>query len=80
MPPTKPKKTMRRGRRFPRSSSKRRLDVNTEAISWNNPSMLQLFTTEKGKILSRRITGMTAKNHRKLVREIERARNLLLLK
>jgi ribosomal protein S18 len=36
--------------------------------------------TEKGRILPRRITGMTAKMHRKLTTEIKRARNVLLVK
>jgi small subunit ribosomal protein S18 len=42
--------------------------------------MLKKFVTEKGKIIPRRITGMPASLHRRLTREIKRARNILLIK
>ncbi len=78
MPP-KPKKNIRR-RRFGRNTSKRRLDVNMSAVRADNSEYLKSFATEQGNILSRRITGMTAKNHRKLTRAIKQARTLLLFK
>jgi len=59
---------------------KRRIDVNPEAIDFKNSELLKKFVTEKGRILPRRITGMPSKLHRKLVREIKRARNVLLIK
>jgi len=64
----------------PRSSPRRRIDVNVEALDYRNPELLKKFMTERGKILPRRVTGMPAKLHRKLTREIKRARNLLLVK
>jgi len=76
----KPTKKNVRRRRSSRSSNKKRIDVSTEAIDYKNPDMLKKFVTERGKILPRRITGMPAKLHRKLTREIKRARNLLLVK
>jgi small subunit ribosomal protein S18 len=72
-------KNTRRRRRSSRAS-RRRIDVNVEALDYHNPDMLRKFMTERGKILPRRITGMPAKLHRKLTREIKRARNVLLLK
>jgi small subunit ribosomal protein S18 len=78
MPPLK-KPTVRR-RRTLRSLPKRRIDINSEAIDFKNTELLKKFLTEKGRILPRRITGMTTKLHRKLVREIKRARNVLLVK
>jgi len=78
MPPLK-KPTVRR-RRTLRSLPKRRIDINAEAIDFKNTELLKKFLTEKGRILPRRITGMTTKLHRKLVREIKRARNVLLVK
>jgi small subunit ribosomal protein S18 len=36
--------------------------------------------TESGKILPRRITGMSARLHRKITREVKRARAVLLMK
>ena len=67
-------------RRNPRTTTKRRIDINAEAIDFKNTELLKKFVTEKGRILPRRITGMPSKLHRKLVREIKRARNVLLLK
>jgi small subunit ribosomal protein S18 len=67
-------------RRSTRTTTKKRIDVNVEAIDYRNPDLLKKFVTESGKILPRRITGMPSKLHRKLNTEIKRARNLLLLK
>lgn len=67
-------------RRRNRTASRRRIDVSTEALDLHNPDMLKKFVTEKGKIIPRRVTGMPAKLHRKLTREIKRARNVLLVK
>ncbi len=72
--PTRPR------RRTLRSLPKRRIDINSVAIDFKNTELLKKFLTEKGRILPRRITGMTAKLHRKLTREIKRARNMLLVK
>ncbi|HUB66228.1 MAG TPA: 30S ribosomal protein S18 [Candidatus Methylacidiphilales bacterium] len=78
MPPAA--KPNRPRRRTLRSLPKRRIDINVEAIDFKNTELLKKFLTEKGRILPRRITGMTAKMHRKLTREIKRARNVLLVK
>jgi small subunit ribosomal protein S18 len=48
-------------------------------IDYKRPEILRRFVTEKGKILPRRITGTSAKNQRRLIREIKRARALALL-
>jgi len=48
-------------------------------IDYKRPEILRRFVTEKGKILPRRITGTSAKNQRRLIREIKRARSLALL-
>lgn len=45
-------------------------------VDYKHPEVLRRFVTEKGKILPRRITGTSAKNQRKLIREIKRARYL----
>jgi len=69
-----------RRRRTSRTTTKKRIDVNVEALDYRNPDLLKKFITESGKILPRRITGMPSKLHRKLNSEIKRARNLLLVK
>lgn len=76
-----PKKNARVRTRSTRAHrARRRIDVNMEAVDYLNVELLKKFVTEKGKILPRRITGMTAKNHRKLTRSIKRSRNVLLMK
>lgn len=65
----------RHNRRLPR----RRLDIPTEKLSYRFPEFLAKFTTETGKILPRRTTGISAQMHRRITREIKRARSLNLL-
>lgn len=48
-------------------------------IDYKHPEILKRFITDSGKILPRRITGTSAKNQRRLVREIKKARVLALL-
>jgi len=66
-------------RRANRIMPRRRLDLPMEKIVYTNPEILEKFTTETGKILPRRITGVSAKMHRRITREIKRARALNLL-
>jgi len=76
-----PKTPQRRSafRRHNRSMPRRRIDIALEAIDYKNPDILKRFVTESGKILPRRITGMPAHFHRKINREIKRARAVLLM-
>ncbi|MCQ2595234.1 MAG: 30S ribosomal protein S18 [Treponemataceae bacterium] len=48
-------------------------------IDYKDPDALRRYTTERGKILPRRITGTCAKHQRKLALEIKRARAICLL-
>ena len=57
----------------------KRLALEMNRISYQNPEVLSKFTTETGKILPRRVTGVSAKMHRKITREIKRARAVNLL-
>ena len=59
---------------------KEKLDIPVEKINYLNPEVLSLFTTDTGKILPRRVSGVSAKLHRKITREIKRARAVNLLK
>ena len=47
--------------------------------NYKNIDILQRLTTERGKILPRRMTGTCAKHQRKLAIAIKRARNIALL-
>ena len=53
-------------------------DKNT-AIDYKDINRLKKFTTERGKILPRRISGVCAKHQRKLTLAIKRARAIALL-
>lgn len=78
---TEPKTVARRirfrvsNRQMPR----RRHDISMTSLNLLNPDYLTKFTTETGKILPRRVTGVSAKMHRKITREIKRSRAINLL-
>ncbi len=48
-------------------------------ITYKDPKSLKYFTTERGKILPRRISGTCAKHQRLVSHEIKRARTIALL-
>jgi small subunit ribosomal protein S18 len=50
-----------------------------EPIDYKDVDLLRKFITERGKILPRRITGLTAKQQRDLTLAIKRARIVALL-
>ena len=67
-------------RKANKSMPRRRIDTALEALDYKNPDLLKRFVTESGKILPRRMTGMPAHFHRKINREIKRARSVLLMR
>lgn len=50
-----------------------------EFIDYKNAKLLRGFMTERGKILSRKLTGTCSKHQRELTRAIKRARSIALL-
>jgi small subunit ribosomal protein S18 len=48
-------------------------------IDYKDVKLLQSFIAENGKIMPRRLTGVTSQQQRKLVEAVKRARNLALL-
>ncbi|TNE90423.1 MAG: 30S ribosomal protein S18 [Deltaproteobacteria bacterium] len=50
-----------------------------EIVDYKDVRKLQRFLTERGKILPRRATGLTAKQQRQVSRAIKRARHIALL-
>ena len=48
-------------------------------IDYKDPDTLRRYTTERGKILPRRVTGTCAKHQRAVALEIKRARAIALL-
>lgn len=53
--------------------------VIDEFIDYKDSKKLQKFISDQGKIIPRRITGLSAKQHRELVRAVKRARQVAIL-
>ena len=49
-------------------------------IDFKQPDLLKKFMTERGRILSRRVSGNCALHQRQLARSIKRARVMLLVR
>ncbi len=50
-----------------------------DAINYKDIELLRKFITERGKILPRRVTGLTAKQQRDLTKAVKQARYMALL-
>ena len=61
-----------------RKQKKSPIHIN-QKIDYKDIDLLSLFLTEQGKILPRRVTGITVQQQRKLTKAIKRARILALL-
>lgn len=48
-------------------------------IDYKDVKLLRRFVNDQGKIMPRRITGTSAKMHRKLVKAIKRSRSIALM-
>jgi small subunit ribosomal protein S18 len=70
------------GLRRKRGGRKRPPSFTTEPdfnFDYKDPQQLKYFITERGKIVPRRISGLSAKQQRQLTQAIKRARNIALL-
>ena len=52
---------------------------STLVIEYKDPKTLKYFTTERGKIIPRRINGNCAKHQRKVTLAVKRARQMALM-
>ncbi|WP_309742142.1 MULTISPECIES: 30S ribosomal protein S18 [unclassified Chamaesiphon] len=50
-----------------------------DPIDYKDVDLLRKFVTERGKILPRRITGLTAKQQRDMTLSIKRSRQIALM-
>lgn len=78
-PGSAPGGARRRGSFAPRRKVCRFCAEKIHDIDFKQVPILRTFTTERGKILSSRVTGTCATHQRQLARAIKRARNLALL-
>lgn len=69
----------RRGMAFHRRKVCRFCADSNLKIEYKDARMLRMFTTERGKIVPRRISGNCAKHQRELTVAVKRARNIALL-
>lgn len=77
---TKLKKRTFEKRTFVRQRNVAKFQIPKDAkIEYKNFALLQRFVSDRGKIISRRISGLSAKNQRHLVRAVNKARFLALL-
>ena len=54
-------------------------EAGIRVVDYKDERMLSRFTTERGKILPSRLSGMCARHQRQLSRAIKRARLIALL-
>ena len=64
---------------FRRRKSSPFAHADAPKIDYKDVKLLQRFVSERGKIVPRRITAVTAKEQRQLAQAIKRARELALL-
>ena len=69
----------RRKRLFRRRKVCRFCADTSLAIDYKDPRTLRFFTTERGKIIPRRVSGNCARHQRKLTTAIKRARTIALM-
>ena len=63
----------------PRGRGRRFTELKLHEIDYRNERLLRKFVSERGKILPRRITGVSALYQRRVTRAVKRARHLALL-
>ena len=66
--------------KMPRRFQRRRpRQLVPDYIDWKDVDFLKRFIPERGKIMPRRISGVTAKDQRRIAKAIKRARTMALL-
>ena len=76
---SKPRPRRKKRRIFHRRKVCRFCADQSLIIDYKDPRSLKYFTTERGKIIPRRISGACAKHQRALTHAIKRARTIALL-
>ncbi len=66
--------------KMPRRFQRRRpRQLVPDYVDWKDVDYLRRFIPERGKIMPRRISGVTAKDQRRIAQAIKRARTVALL-
>lgn len=67
------------GDRPKRYQRRRPRQLVPDYLDWKDVDLLRQFIPERGKIMPRRISGITAKDQRRLAKAIKRARSMAIL-
>lgn len=68
------------GDKMPRRFQRRRpRQVVPDYVDWRDVDYLKQYIPERGKIMPRRISGISAKDQRRIAKAIKRARTMALL-
>ena len=66
--------------KMPRRYQRRRpRQVVPDYVDWKDVELLRQFIPERGKIMPRRISGISAKDQRRIATAIKRARSMAML-
>jgi small subunit ribosomal protein S18 len=69
-----------RNDKAPRRFQRRRQNQTVpDYVDWKDVDYLKRFIPERGKIMPRRISGISAKDQRRIARAIKRARSMALI-
>ena len=64
----------------PRRYQRRRArNIVPDYLDWKDVDLLRQFVPERGKIMPRRISGISAKDQRRIAKAIKRARSMAML-
>jgi len=63
----------------PRRKAVAALEEEDASIDYKSPTLLRYFVSDRGKLLPRRMTGVTPKQQRQLARAIKRSRMIALM-
>ena len=68
------------GDKMPRRFQRRRpRQVVPDYVDWKDVDYLRQYIPERGKIMPRRISGISAKDQRRIAKAIKRARSMAML-
>jgi len=81
MPPKKARSTKRRRPGYESRKRKRIVHVfkDEDIVDYKDVALLRKFMSDRGKIRSRRVTGLSAKRQREVANAIKNAREMGLL-
>ena len=67
------------GRRGERIRPRKYTKINSETIDYKDLNLLRRFLSDRGKVRSRRVTGLSRQHQRELALAVKRARELGML-